>query len=111
MTWKLAASYQAMGDELDVAVAHVGLAFYDVFTNHPEIEIYDADLTHPSYTGSYLAAATIFTRIFGIDPTTLDCNLEVPAEEVPILMEAARKAVFETPAIPAEYIVSSVGVG
>ena len=106
MTWKLAAAYQAMGDELDVAVAHVGLAFYDVYTNHPEIEIYDADLTHPSYTGSYLAAATIFTRIFGIDPTTLDCDLEASPAETPILKEAARKAVYETPAIPEEYKVT-----
>jgi len=110
MTWKLAAGYEAIGEELDVAVAHAGLAFYDIYTNHPEIEIYDADLTHPSYAGSYLAAATIFTRIFGIDPTTLDCNLEVPAEHAPILMEAARKAVYETPAIPEEYITSSVDV-
>ena len=110
MTWKIAASYQAIADELDVAVAHVGLAFYDVYTHHPEIEIYDADLAHPSYTGSYLVAATIFTRIFGIDPTTLDYAPEIPEAEATILKEAARKAVYETPVIPEEYVVSSVEV-
>ena len=105
MTWRVAASYQAIGAELDVAVAYAGLAFYDVYTNHPEIELYDADLAHPSYTGSYLAAATIFTRIFGVDPTTLDCPLELPDPSVaPILMEAAKRAAFQVPQIPEEFV-------
>ena len=32
MTWKMAASYQAIGDELSIPVVHVGLAFYDLYS-------------------------------------------------------------------------------
>jgi len=64
MTWKMAASYQAIGDELGIPVIHVGLAFYDVYTTKRGIEIYNADQSHPSYAGSYLAAATLFAGIW-----------------------------------------------
>ncbi len=110
MTWRLAAAYQAIGNELEIPVAYAGLAFYDVYTNAPGVEIYDSDMTHASYEGSYLVAATLFAKIFGVDPTTVTYMVRLTEEEKIILQEAARKAVFETPEIPAEYVVSSVGV-
>jgi len=110
MTWRVAAAYAAIGQELDIPVAPAGLAFYDICTNHPEIELYDPDLSHPSYTGSYLVAITLAAEIFDVDPTTVDYSVRIPEAEAPILKEAARKAVFETPEIPAEYVTSSLGV-
>lgn len=103
MTWKIAAAYEAVGKALGIDVAFAGLAFYDVYTNHPAIDLYDADLTHPSLAGSYLAAMTIFAKITGDDPTAIDFNSTLSAEDAAILKEAARKAVFEIPAIPASY--------
>jgi len=111
MTWKLAAGYQAIGDELEIPVAHAGLAFYDVYTNHSDIEIYHTDKSHPSYEGSYLAAATLFGKIFNADPTGVDYNGTLSEETASILREAARKAVFETPSIPDEYLTMSEGIG
>ncbi len=105
MTWKLAAAYQAIGDEQNIPVAYAGLAFYDVYTKHNEVELYHSDKTHPSYEGSYLAAATLFAKIFHVDPTTVSYTGELSIAEAKILCEAARKAVFETPAIPEEYKV------
>ena len=99
MTQRLAASYQAMGDELNVPVAHVGLAFRDVYTGDSGIELYNVDHTHPSYAGSYLAAMTLLAKIFGIDPTTVAYDGILSKEGAATLREAARKAVFETPAI------------
>lgn len=110
MTWMISAAYEAIGAELGVDVAYAGLAFYDVYTNNKNINIYDEDLTHPNATGSYLAAMTIFAKITGVDPTTVDYNANLTDEAAAILKEAARKAVFETPEIPAEYKTSSVGV-
>ena len=107
MTWKLAAGYQAIGDELDIPVAHVGLAFYDVYTNQSSIELYNADKSHPSYAGSYLAAACLFAKIFNIDPTNFSFVGDLSATNANILCEAARKAVFETPVIPDEYKTAS----
>lgn len=111
MTWQIAAAYEALASELAVDVAHVGLAFYDIYTEGAKgLDIYANDLTHPSYKGSYLAALTIFGEITGVDPTTVEFRGDCPAAVAKLLREAARKAVFETPEIPEEYKTSSEGV-
>ena len=104
MTWKLAAAYEHMGETHDIPVAHVGLAFWDIIQNDRRITLHDPDMSHPSPEGSYLAALTLFARITGIDPTTVDYEGGVNPNIEPILKEAARKAVFETPEIPGEYM-------
>lgn len=103
MTWKLAASYQKIGDELNIKVAHVGLAFYDIYTSKKGLELYDADITHPSFMGSYLSAMTLLSKIFNIDPSLATYNGELPESRTNMFRDAAKKAVFETPAIPEQY--------
>ena len=110
MTWMISAAYEAIGAELGIDVAYAGLAFYDVYTNNKKIEIYDDDKTHPSPAGSYLAAMTIFAKITGVDPTTVNYTYSGPHADAEILKEAARKAVFETPAVPESYKTVSAGV-
>ncbi len=110
MTWKLAASYSAIGEELGIPVGYVGLAFYEVYTGDSGIELYDPDTSHPSYAGSYLAAMTLFAKITGVDPTTVNYNGKLAAQEAAVLKQAAKNAVFNTPEIPEEYRTSSVGV-
>lgn len=111
MTWKVAASYQAIGKELGLPVAYVGLAFYDVYTSQSKIDVYDPDKTHPSYAGSFLSAATLFATIFNVDPTTVPFIGRLTEQEATYLKEAARDAVFATPAIPEKYQLSSEGIG
>lgn len=111
MTWKIAAAYEAIAEELDIEVAYVGPAFYDVYTNNAKrLDLYNEDLTHPSYCGSMLAALTIFSEITGVDPTTIRYTGTLRDAVANILKEAAYKAVFETPAIPEEYKTSSEGI-
>jgi len=111
MTWKVAAAGEAIGHELDMPVAYVGLAFFDIYTNKPQIELYDEDLYHPVYNGSYLAAATILAKIFGADPTTTYYAGDlVDASAITELPMAAKNAVFNTPEIPAEYKSTSEGI-
>lgn len=103
MTWRLAAAYQAIGDEVCAPVSYAGLAFYDIYTNHPEIGLYHADGSHPSYEGSYLAAATLFARIFDTYPDMVGYHGALSPEAANILCDAASKAIFQTPLIPTEY--------
>lgn len=111
MTWKLAAGYTAIAEELGINVAYVGLSFTDVYTNNPTLtNLYADDLTHPSYSGSYLAALTIFTEITRIEPEEVTYNGNLTGNIVSVLKQAAKKAVFETPDIPDEYKVSSEGI-
>lgn len=109
MTWKLANAYAAIGEELDVPVIHAGLAFYDVYTNS-EINLYSADGSHPSPTGSYLVAMTLFCGIFGVDPVEATFSGSATAEEDVILRNAAKTVLYDTPAIPEEYKTASKGI-
>lgn len=109
MTWKLAAAYSAIGEELDIPVMHVGLAFYDVFTNS-SINLYNDDRSHPSAAGSYLAAMTLFCGMFDVDPVEAAFSGPVDAEEDAILRAAAKNALQNTPQIPQEYQTTSQNV-
>lgn len=52
-------------------VTPIGKAWKSSLTQLPSVNLYYSDNVHPSLEGSYLAAATIFTSIFKIDPTNL----------------------------------------
>ena len=93
MTKLLADAYRTIGEELSIPVAYAGLAFHDVYTHHGDtIDLYDPDRTHPSAIGSYLAALTIFARIFGVDPMTVPFAADLPKETAKILKTAAGNA-------------------
>lgn len=52
-------------------VTPIGKAWNSSFTQLPAVNLYYSDNVHPSLEGSYLAAATIFTTIFKVDPSNL----------------------------------------
>ncbi len=91
MTEKVAASYDAVGNAFGIPVAHVGKAFLDVSTNHSEIELFAPDLLHASKYGSFLAALTIFAKIFNRDVSDIAYNYIFTEEEAAILKAAANK--------------------
>ena len=110
MTWKLAASYTAISEELDALIAYAGLAFFDIFAGNKGVNLYDADKTHPSLEGSYLAALTIFSTIFGETPVGISFRSTISEADAAILQQAAYDAVYNTPEIPETYKTNSEGV-
>ncbi len=95
MTILLATAYEKIAEECGMAISAVGSAFYDVYTNHPEIELYDPDLTHPSPAGSYLAALCHYAAVYGKSPVGISTKVGVASDEYRlILQQAAHKAVF-----------------
>ena len=62
----LAQAYGAVGAKLGLPVAHVGRAFAAYAAEHPEAELYDPDLLHPSLLGSTVAAETILREVLKI---------------------------------------------
>ena len=105
MTWKVAKGYKTVGETFGIPVAYAGLAFYDIYTGDSGIDLYysETDGSHPSYAGSYLAAMTIFAKMYNEDPTAIAYDGKLSSADAAILREAARKAVFETPEIPEQY--------
>jgi hypothetical protein len=67
----------------------------DVYTNHPEIELYHEDKTHPSAAGTYLAALCHYAKLYRKSPIGVSYRFGVEnEEEALILQKAAHKAVF-----------------
>ena len=71
MSAALAAAYDAAARKVGGTCAHVGKCFAALGASHPEIELYDPDLSHPSYTGSALAAIALYKKVFGTLPQQL----------------------------------------
>ncbi len=100
--------YRDIGRLLDAKVIPVGLAFAAARREHPEINLYKADLArynadgkpvyrkpvkHPSRAGTYLAAAVVVASVFeespvgsryraGLDPTKAAALQQVAADTV-----------------------------
>lgn len=107
MTYKLAAAYSAIGQELDIPVLHAGLGFYQVNTGDNHIDLYNADKSHPSVAGSYLAAMTLVCGIFELDPVAAPFSGPLTSEEDAIVRQAVAAA-LRAPKIPEEYRTASL---
>lgn len=63
MTDVIAQAYDRVAAKYGSTVAHVGKAFAEYASLHPECELYFEDMHHPSELGSVLAAQTILNVI------------------------------------------------
>lgn len=106
----VAAAYEAISEETGYTLSPVGSAFFDVYTNHPEIDIYHADLTHPSPTGSYLVALCHYATLFGRSPIGVKYTADLDAETALILQTAAYNAIYGESIVTDEYKTSSEGI-
>jgi len=90
----LAERYRILAQDLNGELAAVGPVWRNLRTNHPEIELYQPDESHPSYAGSYAAACTFFTVFFRADPTTITYNGSLDAATAAIIRETTKSVVY-----------------
>ncbi len=64
MNTRLRDAYLRIADSANAAVSPVGVAWKYVRDNYPVINLYQQDGSHPSLTGSYLAACVFYTSLF-----------------------------------------------
>lgn len=93
MALRLQDAYARVAEAAGADCAPVGLCFLQVSENHPEIELYDPDLTHPSYEGSCLAALVHYRTIFDEMPKVLSC-FALPEDTKAVFLQAL-SSVFE----------------
>lgn len=90
---RLRISYIEMAYENRAWCAPVGIAWEDIRTNHPDIDLYAKDGYHPSLAGSFLAAHCFVATILQKPYTSKEyCDLLAPRAK--ILCKAAQNAVF-----------------
>lgn len=64
--------YRQMADSNAALVSPVGAVWNYIRSNHPQINLYTSDGSHPSALGTYAAACTFYTTIFRKDPTNIN---------------------------------------
>lgn len=89
MTKSLAEAYRKAGAKLNIPVSPAGKAFYQIYTTHPEIELYFPDLTHPTKYGTYLAALCHFATVTGESPAEVTYNGDLSEEQAALLKQTA----------------------
>ena len=71
MTDALEEAYQKAAEVVNAEVSPVGRHFHTIYTSQTDINLYNEDLTHPSYAGSVLAMLTHYKMIFGNLPEVM----------------------------------------
>lgn len=86
--------YRAMADTNKGVVSPVAQVWRYIRANHPTIELYTSDESHPSLAGSMAAAYAFYVAIFKKDPTLVSFNSTLDATTANILKNAAKTVVF-----------------
>lgn len=87
--------YEDFGASLGGEVSPVSVVWRYLRDNHPTIELYSGDGSHPSLAGSYAAACCFYSAIFKKDPTLISFDAGVNAADAATIRNAAKVAAFD----------------
>ncbi|MCW5971294.1 MAG: hypothetical protein KIT57_22535 [Blastocatellales bacterium] len=89
-------AYQSIGEELKALVIPVGLAWRNFIDQYDHPVLHDADASHPTLAGSYLAACVFFAAMFGKSPVDAHAHpADMTATEARMLQLTAWTTVKE----------------
>jgi hypothetical protein len=88
-------NYLTLADNLNAEVSPVSVVWNYLRQNHPGIELYQADESHPSLAGSYAAACCFYAAIFKKDPTLIGYNPGLNPADAAAIKNAAKMIVFD----------------
>lgn len=86
--------YRMMTDSNDAILSPVGALWNYIRQNHPSIELYTADESHPSLAGSYAAACSFYSVIFRKDPTLITFSSSLDSVDALNIRNAAKNVVY-----------------
>jgi hypothetical protein len=89
--------YMGIAQELNVPVAPVGSAWLTVVKEHPELNLWQGDGSHPPEQGTYLGACVFYAVIFHESPGGLTYDSGLSKENAKILQTIASDAVLNIP--------------
>ncbi len=87
--------YRIMAEDNEALVSPVGEVWHYIRDNHPEIDLYTGDGSHPTIRGSYLAAITFYTIIFQKDPTLIPFNSSLDEAMAANIKDAVKLLVYD----------------
>lgn len=96
MQARLRASYIEMANELDAEVSPVGVVWKKFRTDFPNVELYNADESHPSIHGTYLAACTFYASIYHKSPLGAFVPAGISLQEASDIQSTVNTIVFDS---------------
>ena len=88
--------YMTMAADFEAEVSPVGALWHYLRDNHPEIELYASDGSHPSLAGSYAAACSFYSVLFRKNPRALAYNPGIDEGQAESIRIAASKVVYDS---------------
>ncbi len=92
----LHARYMLMADSNHASVSPVGAAWHYVRDHYPAIELYQADESHPSPEGTYVAGCSFYTAIFKKPADSVTYNFSLNPTDAANIRDAATKVVYDS---------------
>ena len=86
--------YLAVAGEVGAMVAPAGVAWQRDLEEHPELELWQRDGSHPSPEGTYLAACVFYATLLGESPEGAGYLAGLPEETARFLQAVAAETVF-----------------
>jgi len=88
-------AYLSIGEELGAVTVPVGVAWENFIRKHKSPALHDADKSHPSLAGSYLAACVFFAVLFDESPMGISSDLKGLSKAGAKLMQEAAWAALQ----------------
>jgi hypothetical protein len=96
MQQRLKESYLEMANALGAEVCPAGIAWKHFRQTNPLVELYQADESHPTVTGTYLVACTFYASVFHKSPVGLFIPSGITASLADTIQRTAYNAVFDS---------------
>jgi hypothetical protein len=90
-------AYFEIAHELNDPIAPVGYTWWTVHQEHPEMQMWVDDGSHPTQAGTYLAACVFYATIFRQSPEGLSYHGGIATQDAQVLQTAAAHEVLESP--------------
>lgn len=92
----LALRYRTMADSNRAWISPVGAVWRHLRRTQPNLELYDADGSHPSLLGSYAAAACFYTTLFGKSPLGIKIDAGLNPAAAASVRQAVETVVYDS---------------
>jgi len=92
----LSLRYRMMADSNNAIVSPVGAVWKYIRQNFSQIELYQADESHPSVAGTYAAACSFYTALFRKDPTQITFNATLSTTDAANIRAATKLMVYDS---------------
>ncbi len=88
--------YMQMANNNNAIISPVGAVWRHIRNNYPNIELYNADESHPSLEGSYAAACTFYSILFRKNPSQISFISTLDSTDASNIRNAAKLVAYDS---------------